>query len=224
MRRLHWVGIVAVAMLAAGGIAYAAIPDSVGVIHSCYSRAVGTWRPIDTEANPPQTCKSGETPLDWNQTGPPGPPGQQGEPGQPGKPGEQGPPGVVDAYYKQSSSPVFLQVGSYQTILTLSLPAGTWSLSGTVNLNNFSGGRVPVLCAFFAQFGSNFSRLSIAGLASFPGPGGDALTMPLSAIIELGQPGVVEMQCQSNSGTTATALAEGRQMTALSVSNLTVQP
>jgi hypothetical protein len=50
-------------LVLAGGIAYAKIPDSGGVIHRCYSQSLGTWRPIDTEANPPQKCKSGGTQL-----------------------------------------------------------------------------------------------------------------------------------------------------------------
>jgi hypothetical protein len=67
-----------VAFAALGGRALAApgIPDSTGVIHSCYSQATGTFRPINTEANPPQRCKSGETELTWNQQGPRGPVGQ----------------------------------------------------------------------------------------------------------------------------------------------------
>jgi hypothetical protein len=51
-----------VAMLAlAGSIAYAVIPDSSGVIHTCYSQAVGTWRPIDY---PSEQCRRNETLLD----------------------------------------------------------------------------------------------------------------------------------------------------------------
>jgi hypothetical protein len=51
-----------VAILAlAGSIAYAVIPDSSGVVHTCYSQAVGTWRPIDY---PNAQCRKGETLLD----------------------------------------------------------------------------------------------------------------------------------------------------------------
>ena len=57
------------AMLVLGGVAYGTIPDRGGVIHSCYSQATGTWRPIDTETSPTQKCKSGEKLLDWNQQG-----------------------------------------------------------------------------------------------------------------------------------------------------------
>ncbi len=90
-------------MAAVGGVAYATIPDTSGVIHTCYSQATGTWRPIDTETNPPQKCKSGETQLDFNQKGPKGDPGLTGPPGAvgpagaagPGGPsGPQGPPGI----------------------------------------------------------------------------------------------------------------------------------
>ena len=77
----------AVAMAAVGGVAYATIPDTSAVIHTCYSQATGTWRPIDTEANPPQKCKSGEMQLDFNQKGPKGDAGAQGPPGLPGKDG-----------------------------------------------------------------------------------------------------------------------------------------
>jgi hypothetical protein len=70
------------AMAAVGSVAYATIPDSTsGVIHSCYSQSLGTWRPIDY---PTQKCKSGETQLDFNQRGPQGPTGPAGPAGKDG--------------------------------------------------------------------------------------------------------------------------------------------
>jgi hypothetical protein len=36
------------ALLVAGGIAYATIPDAGGVIHGCYQKNQGTLRVIDT--------------------------------------------------------------------------------------------------------------------------------------------------------------------------------
>jgi hypothetical protein len=57
-----------------GGIAYATIPGSNGVIHACY-KASGQLRVIDSGS-----CGSGETALTWNQSGPPGPPGPPGGP------------------------------------------------------------------------------------------------------------------------------------------------
>ena len=59
--------------MVAGGIAYATVPDSSGVIHGCYQKNQGTLRVIDT--GQAQTCSSSETPLNWSQTGPTGPSG-----------------------------------------------------------------------------------------------------------------------------------------------------
>jgi hypothetical protein len=56
-------------LLTAGGIAYATIPDASGVIHGCYKNSNGALRVIDTDAG--ATCNGSETPLTWNQTGPP---------------------------------------------------------------------------------------------------------------------------------------------------------
>jgi Collagen triple helix repeat (20 copies) len=93
-RRMFRVLLTAGALLAlAGGIAYATIPDTNGVIHSCYSQSLGTWRPIDY---PTQKCKSGETQLDFNQKGPQGsvgPAGPQGPKGDTGPAGPAGPAG-----------------------------------------------------------------------------------------------------------------------------------
>ena len=52
----------AAALMAAGGLAYAAIPDERGVIHSCYTTSSGAWRVIDTGLG--QTCESNEAALD----------------------------------------------------------------------------------------------------------------------------------------------------------------
>jgi hypothetical protein len=56
-KRLMAVGIVALAVAAAGSISLAAIGDG-GTVKTCYSKS--TWRPIDSSAS----CKSGEQQLD----------------------------------------------------------------------------------------------------------------------------------------------------------------
>jgi hypothetical protein len=66
--------------LGASAIALATIPDSNGVIHGCYLNKDGALRVIDDSAS---SCRPGETPLDWSQSGPPGPQGEQGPPGAP---------------------------------------------------------------------------------------------------------------------------------------------
>ncbi len=69
-------------VLAVGTVALASIPDSGGVIHSCYKKTSenqGTLRVIDTEKG--ESCLSNEIALSWNQIGPPGPTGPPGPPG-----------------------------------------------------------------------------------------------------------------------------------------------
>jgi hypothetical protein len=54
--------VAAAALVAAGGIGYAAIPDAGGVIHTCYVKSSGALRVIDTGLG--QSCKGNELPLD----------------------------------------------------------------------------------------------------------------------------------------------------------------
>src|SRR5437764_6100554 len=68
-------------VLGATGLAFAAIPDSKGVIHSCYSKKKGTLRVVKDPK-----CKEKERALAWNQRGPQGKQGRQGKPGVPGQP------------------------------------------------------------------------------------------------------------------------------------------
>ena len=66
MRAPRLVAAVAAALVcvAAGGVAYASIPDSSGVIHACFSRSSGALRVSDAG-----TCSSKETALSWNTVG-----------------------------------------------------------------------------------------------------------------------------------------------------------
>lgn len=68
---------VATGVFAAVGVAAATIPDSEGVIHSCYMKSGGALRVVDDETTP---CGKGETALSWGQQGPPGPLGLPGPP------------------------------------------------------------------------------------------------------------------------------------------------
>ncbi len=82
------------AVLAAVGVGYAAIPSADGVIHSCYnasSNPSGQLRIIDAEAG--GKCAKNEKALDFNQRGPQGPKGDTGPQGLQGVQGETGPQG-----------------------------------------------------------------------------------------------------------------------------------
>src|SRR3954453_13990439 len=64
-------------VLAAGGAAWAAIPDGAGTIHGCYAGSSGALSVIDEG----KSCPQGSSALNWNQTGPQGPAGPPGQPG-----------------------------------------------------------------------------------------------------------------------------------------------
>jgi hypothetical protein len=72
-----------------GGVAYATIPGSGGVIHGCYAKYGGAVRVIDTGP-----CRPTEAPLNWNQTGPAGARGATGPAGADGAAGATGPQGL----------------------------------------------------------------------------------------------------------------------------------
>ena len=58
-------------VIALGGVAVAAIPDSGGTIHGCYQQTGGNLRVVESAAD----CRNSERAISWNQQGPPGPPG-----------------------------------------------------------------------------------------------------------------------------------------------------
>jgi len=86
-RRLVAVLVGIVALLAVGGVAFATIPGSGGVVSGCYSKKDGTLRVIDAST---AQCKIGEATLNWNQTGPQGPMGDTGPAGPQGPQGDTG--------------------------------------------------------------------------------------------------------------------------------------
>ena len=101
-------GVVAVAALAAaGGIAYATIPDSTKTFNACMLNKVGTIRLIDKSlpaSDPMSHCSSTlEAPISWSQlgqpgpVGPAGPQGPKGDAGPAGTDGPQGPKGDTGA-------------------------------------------------------------------------------------------------------------------------------
>jgi len=87
-QRIVVAAMVCAAAFAAGGIAYAAIPDSSGIIHGCYntgSNPSGQLRVIDAASG--GKCSKNESALNWNQQGPTGPQGPVGPQGPKGDPG-----------------------------------------------------------------------------------------------------------------------------------------
>jgi hypothetical protein len=134
-----------------GSIAWAAIPDSTGVIHACYANKGGALRVIDTAAT--TTCKSTEQPLTWNQQGIQGPAGQQGPQGLKGDPGVQGPAGAAAAYQARfladpntgNPQPIFYN-GTPVPVLRIYLPEGSFVIDAYAD-DQLSG---PAMCALIS--------------------------------------------------------------------------
>jgi hypothetical protein len=84
-------------VLGSGALALATIPAAGGTISGCFKNNSGDLRVIDV---PAESCKNGETAIQWNQSGPRGAPGPQGTQGDPGP---EGPPGATDNVFANVS-------------------------------------------------------------------------------------------------------------------------
>jgi hypothetical protein len=129
-------GAAVVALLSGGAAAGAAAVgpiDSSGVIHGCYYPANTNGSRKIVLQNTGTNCPRGTSAIKWNRTGPAGPAGPAGPPGI---------PGVSQAYtyyrvYPAGAGPEIPPAGSSpQSMDSLSLPAGAYQVSATVNLAN----------------------------------------------------------------------------------------
>ena len=98
-------------LVSAAGVSYATstvLAIDTSVIHGCYLNRIGTLRVIDTKT---QRCSFFETPIQWNQAGPPGlsgAPGAPGPQGPKGDPGRKGDPGAVASVDQLDGTPCTL--------------------------------------------------------------------------------------------------------------------
>ena len=192
------VAIVAV-VLSATGLAVAAIPDSNGVIHSCYSKSNGSLRVVKGTK-----CRKGEKKLKWNQQGETGPPGPRGAPGAAGPPGAAGTPGAA-AGFAASTTGVETTVSPGADILQLNLPAGQYIVQTTMSVQNTSPSSTSSIteCTLSGGTGSDDSKLGLLGPSSTPENQG---SMALSMATTLSSPGTVTLHCTGEGGTGETFL------------------
>ena len=180
-----------------GTIAYAAVGTG-GVITGCYATN-GSLRVVD-----PSTagCRSNETAIQWNQTGPVGPAGPQGPMGSRGPEGLQGPqgpqgtdgltgpagpPGTADAYIARADLRV---VRGDTPLVTLSLPAGSYAVFGKAYGVTVSQTNAKRECSL-----STGERTQI---------GPDTGVVVVEDLIVLTAPATVSMSCSLNAGEAAT--------------------
>lgn len=134
-----FVGILLLGLLASWAVraAYAGIPDSGGVIHACYDPGNGALRVIDSEAG--EMCRPKEMALSWNRTGPQGPEGPEGP---------RGARGPSDGYVSSLRGGPGIEVDQMVNVLSLSLPAGDYMLSGSARVQRGQDGTSSVVCDF----------------------------------------------------------------------------
>jgi hypothetical protein len=197
------------AALVGGGIAYATIPDSTGVIHGCYQKSGGSLSVIDAGVT---TCAKSQTELDWNvqgPTGPQGPQGPQGAQGPVGPQGLQGPQGAQGPAGPSGTSHGYAATGgivNYGTspvkVASLSLPAGTYLVwaTGTVFDSNVTTGHDCVLS-------SGGTTLEEEKVTTTTGPyAGTAVSY--SEPLTLAGAGSVEVDCSSATDNSMSAGAD----------------
>ncbi len=160
-----------VVAVAVGGVAvaYAAIPDSKGVIHGCRNSGSGLLRVIDSG----QTCSASESSLDWVQSA-----------------------GYEVFRSFGFSPPVEITAVSpapAQHVMTLTLPPGSYEISTYVEAQKDSGNGV-LTCFTFT--GPNVAT-SIQRAAMGTDPGDSRLmTMSGTGLIDFPSGGTAELACR----------------------------
>ena len=173
------------ALLLAGGVAYATVPDGNGVIHGCYATKDGSLRVIDPGAG--QSCDTKrETALDWNQTGTQGPQGIQGPAGQ------RGPSDAwaVDGY---DSSIYPLNPAHLIQLASVSLPAGNYFVAAQTVFHDPLGAE---LHCFLSDSGG-----TVQGVHTWDNAAEDS-TLSAQSMVALASPDTVAFDCMTSGAST----------------------
>jgi hypothetical protein len=180
--------------LAVGGAVFgistavqASIPDASGVIHGCYSKSAapgsqpGALRVIDTAVG--QTCQVSEGSVNWSKTGPTGAEGPTGPTGQ---------TGPSNAFYTTGFPGTPLGT-SFETILSLSLPAGQYVLNGSMQFANNAVSAI-VGCSVFlgvTQENPSFAQ-------QMPNVANAKIEIPVTSAFTLASTTTVSVQCAAS--------------------------
>jgi len=185
-------------VLFTGIIAFASIPGANGVIYSCYNtNGNGQLRVIDNSIT---QCKSNETALNFNQTGPQGPQGPvgpvgpqgpQGETGATGATGETGATGpagasgISEAYFTRQTD-AFRLLTTTQVLLSKNVPAGSYIINAKVGAYNSDGDTKTISCRLNTgdisearldgNGGANIQVLALQDAVNFNAPAAITLT------------------------------------------------
>jgi hypothetical protein len=180
--------------LVAGGIAYATIPDSNGVIHACYHvnpqgtvDLSGNLRVIDPSSTNKDgsACKKNEKALDFNQTGPQG---QTGPTGATGATGATGPSDVwsVDGYDAGNKN-VGMAPSEETLATTATLPAGSYFVQAETSLENNTATAMDYVCDIVDSEANTYGEARTTN--------SDWATLPVQAVVTLATPDTISFEC-----------------------------
>lgn len=125
-----------------GGVSWA--DSGGGTIQACVNDTNGNTRIV---ASAPADCREHESAQTWGITGPQGP---QGVPGPPGPQGDRGPSNAYEAF--RFFSAVGITSSAWTEVAKIpSLPAGSYVITGKVNVDNALGGSGDVDCQIVAD-------------------------------------------------------------------------
>ena len=207
MRRLAIA--VATGVVAVGGftaVAYAAIPDTQGVIHGCYNTNNGDLRVV----NDPSSCRNGETSLTWNQTGP------QGAAGPQGAPSAQSPSSGSSSHaFSISPGPVGVPAGWTAVPVAvdrMTVPAGNYVVWATGQANQVTGSDDYATCTLVGNG-------TIATQAMRPNSDTVA-DYALTGVTSLSSGGTIELDCVGSSSATLGPVLRNNTLVAMQVDGL----
>ena len=134
------------ALLVAGGGAYALASSGGGTITVCVSHKGGALYRA-------KKCAKHDKQLSWNKQGPQGATGPRGLQGAPGTPGT---PGPSHAYSSVSSSLINMNATASgdTTVASVNVPAGSYAITGGAVANSNNGAQTSFTCRLEAPLGT----------------------------------------------------------------------
>jgi hypothetical protein len=166
----------------AAGIAYATIPDSGGVIHSCYnasSNPSGQLRVIDTDLG--AKCAKNEKAQ-----------GIQGIQGIPGTPGAPGAAGTSDAYHANDFTFGIEILSETRTVISKQVPAGSYAMFAKMELVDLLQDELNARCVMRAG-GAAVDDTGTIHIA-----GGE--WVPLQGVVSGFAGGTIIVECNESTG------------------------
>ena len=177
-----------------GGVSYASIPDSSGLIHGCFKSAPASngTHPLDViNAAKVSACPSGYTSLNWNADGPNG--------------------------YSTQTSDTHLN-DTYTEVAIITLPTGSYVINANAWLENASPSNSSSLGDCELVFGSATDEVEagLLGPSSTPSDS-QTVSMTVAATVTTASDATLSCEAIGNSGLT---YAETASMTAVQVGSL----